>query len=47
MSVYKRECVDCIHYYQDYCLQYMIDIIVGRMNIADTCPHFKKKEGGA
>ena len=47
MSVYKRECADCLHCHDDYCGLYGMEIIVGRMNIADTCPYFKKKEGGA
>lgn len=40
---WKRECAQCEYCADDFCTFFDMEIIVGRMNIADECAQYKKR----
>lgn len=42
--IYKRECINCINCEDQYCEIYDIEIIIGRMNLSNTCNEWEIKK---
>lgn len=44
LKMWKRECPDCIYFEEGTCTKMDLEIIIGRMNVADYCQYYQYRK---